>query len=146
MTQKPSNKNRSKSKPETLLTERVSKIEDIEPEPAFLSHLLFLSPAIQAASSPNPDMEESEGRLLKPVAVIACIAMTLFYVAILYAPTLILRLPAPQSYENFLIRRFICAAVCSVASVIFCALVLPVYLFPLSLIFISLIYYYIIMN
>ncbi|MBA0693021.1 hypothetical protein Goari_010537 [Gossypium aridum] len=71
-------------------------------------------------------MEESEGRLSKPVAVIACIAMTLFYVAILYAPTLILRLPPPQSYENFMIRRFICAAVCSVASVIFCALVLPI--------------------
>ncbi|KAH1039759.1 hypothetical protein J1N35_041502 [Gossypium stocksii] len=71
-------------------------------------------------------MEESEGRLSKPLAVIACIAMTLFYVAILYAPTLILRLPPPQSYKNFMIRRFICAAVCSVVSVIFCALVLPI--------------------
>ncbi|KAK8359318.1 hypothetical protein V6Z12_A04G087200 [Gossypium hirsutum] len=71
-------------------------------------------------------MEESEGRLSKLVAVIACIAMTLFYVSILYAPTLILRLPPPQSYENFMIRRFICAAVCSVASVIFCAFVLPI--------------------
>ncbi|KAE8661154.1 CAAX prenyl protease 2 [Hibiscus syriacus] len=71
-------------------------------------------------------MEETEGSLSKPVAVIACIAMTFFYVAILYVPTLILRLPPPQSYENFMIRRFICAAVCSVASVIFCALVLPI--------------------
>ncbi|MBA0660673.1 hypothetical protein Goklo_012650, partial [Gossypium klotzschianum] len=113
----------------------VSNGEDTEPEPAFLSHLLFLSPAILATASPNPDMEESEGRLSKPVAVIACIAMTLFYVAILYAPTLILRLPPPQSYENFMIRRFICAAFCSVASVIFCALVLPwqAMVFPLFL-------------
>ncbi|OMO68311.1 CAAX amino terminal protease [Corchorus olitorius] len=71
-------------------------------------------------------MEESEGSLTKPVAVIACIAMTLFYVAILYAPTLILRLPPPQSFNSFMIRRFICAAVSSVASVIFIALILPI--------------------
>ncbi|XVF07695.1 hypothetical protein REPUB_Repub06bG0162100 [Reevesia pubescens] len=71
-------------------------------------------------------MEESRGSLSKPVAVVACIAMTLFYVAILYAPTLILRLPPPQSFKNFMIRRFACAAVCSVSSVIFCALVLPI--------------------
>ncbi|XVF76227.1 hypothetical protein PTKIN_Ptkin13bG0249300 [Pterospermum kingtungense] len=71
-------------------------------------------------------MEESKSSLSKPVAVIACIAMALFYVAILYAPTLVLRLPPPQSFKNFMIRRFLGAAVSSVASVIFCALVLPI--------------------
>ncbi|XWS43431.1 hypothetical protein CRYUN_Cryun16bG0103000 [Craigia yunnanensis] len=71
-------------------------------------------------------MEEIKGSLSKPVEVIACIAMTLFFVAILYAPTLILRLPPPQSFKNFMIRRFICAAVSAVASVIFCALLLPI--------------------
>ncbi|OMO82179.1 putative protease U48 caax prenyl protease rce1 [Corchorus capsularis] len=71
-------------------------------------------------------MEESGGSLTKPVAVIYCIAMALFYVAILYAPTLILRLPPPQSFNSFMIRRFICAAVSSVASVIFIALILPI--------------------
>ncbi|XP_022767104.1 CAAX prenyl protease 2 [Durio zibethinus] len=71
-------------------------------------------------------MEENKVSLSKPVAMIACIAMTLFYVAILYAPTLILRLPPPQSFKNFMIRRFICAAISSFASVIFCALVLPI--------------------
>ncbi|XVF55694.1 hypothetical protein PTKIN_Ptkin06aG0057600 [Pterospermum kingtungense] len=71
-------------------------------------------------------MEESEGGLSKPVAVIACIAMTLFYVAVLYAPTLILRLPPPQSFKNFMIRRFIWAAVSAVASLIFSALLLPI--------------------
>ncbi|XVE75991.1 hypothetical protein DITRI_Ditri12bG0136700 [Diplodiscus trichospermus] len=71
-------------------------------------------------------MEDSNGNLSKPVAVIACIAMTLFYVSLLYAPTLILRLPPPQSFKNFMIRRFICAAISSVASVTFCALVLPI--------------------
>ncbi|GMI71011.1 ARABIDOPSIS THALIANA FARNESYLATED PROTEIN-CONVERTING ENZYME-2 [Hibiscus trionum] len=71
-------------------------------------------------------MEEMKGSLSKPVAVIACIAMTLFYVATLYAPTLILRLPPPQSFNIFMTRRFICAAVSSVASVIICALLLPI--------------------
>ncbi|XVE96453.1 hypothetical protein REPUB_Repub02eG0222900 [Reevesia pubescens] len=95
-------------------------------EAAYISLPLFLSPASQAAATANPNMEEREGSLSKPVAVIACIAMALFYVAILYAPTLILRLPPPQSFKNFMIRRFICAAVSSVVSVIFCALVLPI--------------------
>ncbi|XWS66693.1 hypothetical protein CRYUN_Cryun05aG0222900 [Craigia yunnanensis] len=89
-------------------------------------HPLFLSPASRAASTANPNMEESNDSVSKSVAVIACIAMTLFYVAMLYAPTLILRLPPPQSFKNFMIRRFISAAVSSVVSVIFCALVLPI--------------------
>lgn len=71
-----------------------------------------------------------DGALTKPVAVVACVAMASFYVGILYAPTLILRLPPPSSYEIFLIRRFICAAISSVASVVVSALLLPVSHFP----------------
>lgn len=66
------------------------------------------------------------GGVSKAVAVVACAAMALFYVAILYAPTLILRLPPPPSFKNFMIRRFICAAISSVVSVVVSALLLPV--------------------
>ncbi|KAA8516708.1 hypothetical protein F0562_016786 [Nyssa sinensis] len=67
-----------------------------------------------------------EGGVSKPVAVIACTVMAFLYVAILYAPTLILRLPPPASFKSFMIRRFICAVVSSVVSVIVCALILPI--------------------
>ncbi|GLT62649.1 hypothetical protein SLA2020_352680 [Shorea laevis] len=70
-------------------------------------------------------MEDSDGSLPKPVAVIACIALALFYVAILYAPTVVLRLPPPSSYKVFLIRRFICSAISSIISVVSCVLILP---------------------
>ncbi|KAL3536127.1 hypothetical protein ACH5RR_004588 [Cinchona calisaya] len=60
------------------------------------------------------------------VAVMACTAMALFYVGILYAPTLVLRLPPPSSYKSFLIRRFICAAISSVVSLFASALILPI--------------------
>ncbi|OAY69784.1 CAAX prenyl protease 2 [Ananas comosus] len=50
-------------------------------------------------------------------AVCACAAMAFFYVAILYSPTLILRLPPPTSVESFFLRRFGCAAISSAASV-----------------------------
>ncbi|GLT89969.1 hypothetical protein SLE2022_079240 [Rubroshorea leprosula] len=70
-------------------------------------------------------MEDSGGSLPKPVAVLACIAMTLLYVAILYVPTLVLRLPPPSSYKVLMIRRFICAAVSAIVSVVFCAFILP---------------------
>ncbi|TXG58286.1 hypothetical protein EZV62_016115 [Acer yangbiense] len=63
---------------------------------------------------------------MEAVAVIACVFLTLFYVAILYAPTLILRLPPPSSLKNFLIRRFVCAAISSVVSLLFSALILPI--------------------
>lgn len=72
----------------------------------------------------HPAMED--GALTKPVAVVACVAMASFYVGILYAPTLILRLPPPSSYKIFLIRRFICAVISSVASVVVSALLLPI--------------------
>nr|GMD88453.1 CAAX prenyl protease 2 [Ipomoea batatas] len=62
----------------------------------------------------------------KWTAVIASISMALFYVAILYSPTLILRLPPPDSFKSFMIRRFICAAISTVASLIACSLILPI--------------------
>lgn len=62
----------------------------------------------------------------KPVAVIACTGMTLFYVVTLYAPTLIFGLQPAHSFKEFMIRRFVCAAVSSVVSVVVCALILPV--------------------
>ncbi|XP_037492181.1 CAAX prenyl protease 2 isoform X3 [Jatropha curcas] len=78
---------------------------------------------------------EQETGLSKSVAVVACASMTFFYVAILHAPTLILRLPPPSSLKQFLIRRFICAAICSIVSVIFCALILPIRRLEASLLF-----------
>ena len=72
-------------------------------------------------------MAEEEGmRITESVAVAACTAMALFYVAILYSPTLILRLPPPTSLKSFMIRRLICAAVSSVVSLVVCAFILPV--------------------
>ncbi|XP_020245794.1 CAAX prenyl protease 2 isoform X1 [Asparagus officinalis] len=51
-----------------------------------------------------------------PLAIASCAAMALSYVAILYAPTLLLRLPPPTSLDNFMMRRFACAFVSSAAS------------------------------
>uniref|UniRef100_A0A7C9DKL2 intramembrane prenyl-peptidase Rce1 n=1 Tax=Opuntia streptacantha TaxID=393608 RepID=A0A7C9DKL2_OPUST len=63
----------------------------------------------------------------KSMAVVACTAMTVVYVAILYAPTLILQLPPPTSYKQFMIRRFCCAAVSSLLSLLVSsALLLPI--------------------
>lgn len=67
-----------------------------------------------------------EGAVSKTVAISVCTAMTLFYVAILYAPTLILRLPPPASFKNFMGRRFLCAAISSIVSLLVCALILPI--------------------
>ncbi|KAL6141769.1 hypothetical protein ACLB2K_060056 [Fragaria x ananassa] len=67
-----------------------------------------------------------DGALSKPAAVLACATMASFYVGILYAPTLILRLPPPSSHTNFLIRRFICAGVSSFVSVVVSAILLPI--------------------
>ncbi|XP_022144723.1 CAAX prenyl protease 2 [Momordica charantia] len=71
-------------------------------------------------------MEEEDCSISKAVAVTSCTAMTLFYVAVLYAPTSILRLPPPPSLQVFMIRRFICAFVSTVVSVVVCALILPI--------------------
>ncbi|XP_076900903.1 CAAX prenyl protease 2-like [Bidens hawaiensis] len=58
--------------------------------------------------------------------IVTCIGMTVLYVAILYSPTLILRLPPPSSFKTFMIRRFICAAISTVVSLIVCAFILPI--------------------
>jgi len=65
-------------------------------------------------------MEEEEEGISKPTAVTACTAMALLYVAILYAPTLILRLPPPPSL------KFVCTAISSILSLLVSALILPV--------------------
>jgi prenyl protein peptidase len=59
-------------------------------------------------------------------AVAACAAMAVSYVAVLYAPTALLRFPPPTSLRAFLHRRFACAAVASVASVLSTAALLHV--------------------
>ncbi|KAH9738282.1 CAAX prenyl protease 2 [Citrus sinensis] len=79
--------------------------------------------------------QETEAYVSKAAALMACVLMTLSYVGILYAPTLILRLPPPASLKHYLIRRFICAAISSIISLIFSALILPwqAAVFPLFL-------------
>ncbi|KAL9318978.1 hypothetical protein ACSQ67_015495 [Phaseolus vulgaris] len=67
-----------------------------------------------------------EGVVSDSMALIACITMALFYVAILYAPTLLLRLPPPSSFETYMIRRFLCAIVSSVLSLFLSVFILPV--------------------
>lgn len=71
-----------------------------------------------------PEMGVS-GSISKATALSACTAMAVFYVAVLYSPTLILRLPPPASLKQFLIRRFVCAFVSSIVSLFACALLLP---------------------
>ncbi|KNA22254.1 hypothetical protein SOVF_035730, partial [Spinacia oleracea] len=69
----------------------------------------------------------SMASISKSMAVIACVAMTLLYVAVLYAPTLIFRRPPPTSYKQFMIRRFVCAASSSILCVFISSfLLLPV--------------------
>ncbi|KAG2619850.1 hypothetical protein PVAP13_3NG140300 [Panicum virgatum] len=60
-------------------------------------------------------------------AVAACTAMAVSYVAVLYAPTVILRFPPPTSLRSFLHRRFACAAVASTASALATAALLRVW-------------------
>ncbi|RCV18117.1 hypothetical protein SETIT_3G274700v2 [Setaria italica] len=60
-------------------------------------------------------------------AVAACAAMAVSYVAVLYAPTVILRFPPPTSLRAFLHRRFACAAVASTASALATAALLRVW-------------------
>ncbi|EYU35475.1 hypothetical protein ABFS82_10G052200 [Erythranthe guttata] len=67
-----------------------------------------------------------EGGLTKSAAVAACTAMAVFYVAILYSPTLVLRLPPPISFKSYMIRRFVCAAISSVVSLVVCFFILPI--------------------
>ncbi|XP_047167495.1 CAAX prenyl protease 2 [Vigna umbellata] len=69
---------------------------------------------------------DEEGVVLNAMALFACIAMALFYVAILYAPTFLLRLSPPSSFETYMIRRFLCAIVSSILSLFLSVLILPV--------------------
>ncbi|KAL8263354.1 hypothetical protein R6Q59_024703 [Mikania micrantha] len=71
------------------------------------------------------EVNSGAGGVSVPVAVVACIAMAIFYVAILYSPTLILRLPPPDSFKSFMIRRFVCAGISTVVSLLVCAFILP---------------------
>lgn len=80
-------------------------------------------------------MDLQDGVVSKPVAVSACVAMALLYVASLYAPTVLLRLPPPSSLNSFMIRRFLCAAVSTVLSLFLSALILPVCTLPLPFLF-----------
>ncbi|KAF5192956.1 Caax prenyl protease, partial [Thalictrum thalictroides] len=73
-----------------------------------------------------PPIEEmDETCVSKSIAVIACGAMAFLYVAILYSPTVILRLPQPTSLNSFMIRRFVCAIISTILSVILCGFLLP---------------------
>lgn len=77
----------------------------------------------------EPTMAMDGSEISKITAIVACTSMTLLYVAILYTPTFVLGLPPPDSFKSFMIRRFICAAVSSVVSLILCAFILPVSVF-----------------
>ncbi|CAI8602594.1 unnamed protein product [Vicia faba] len=71
-------------------------------------------------------MDLQSDAVSKPIAVISCVALALLYVAILYAPTFLLRLPPPSSYTNFMIRRFLCAVVSTTLSLFITPFILPV--------------------
>lgn len=109
-----------------------------------LPALSFLPSSISPPTSLLMEQESTEMAHISfpvsgAVALTACTAMSVLYVAILYSPTLILRLPAPASLQEFMIRRFICAIVSSIVSVFLSALLIPVIsLSPFSLLMIIL--------
>ncbi|XP_031499811.1 CAAX prenyl protease 2 isoform X4 [Nymphaea colorata] len=75
----------------------------------------------------NPELPGAEdGSVSKESALAACFAMALFYVAVLYAPTYVLRLAPASSLNTFMIRRFISVIFASLASILLCACLLPV--------------------
>lgn len=80
-------------------------------------------------------MEVEGGGVSVAVAIVSCTAMTIFYVAILYSPTLILRLPPPSSFKSFMIRRFVCAGISTVVSLLVCAFILPIKSWEVSYLF-----------
>ncbi|KAG1331011.1 CAAX prenyl protease 2 [Cocos nucifera] len=79
---------------------------------------------VVAPANPMTGEPAATGSVPGSVAVAACAAMALFYVAILYSPTLILRLPPPSSLDCFMIRRFACAIVSSTISMVASAILL----------------------
>ncbi|KAL9253701.1 CAAX prenyl protease 2-like protein [Drosera capensis] len=72
---------------------------------------------MQSSSSSSSSLSDLECTISKSGAVAACIAMAVLYVATLYSPTLVLRLSPANSFEQFMKRRFACAAVSSVVSI-----------------------------
>ncbi|XP_057534447.1 CAAX prenyl protease 2 [Amaranthus tricolor] len=64
----------------------------------------------------------------KTTAVITCAGMSVMYVAILHSPTLIFQLRPPNSFNQFMIRRFICAAFAS----LFCLFLSSFLLLPVE--------------
>lgn len=93
-----------------------------------LLHSLLGLPQLRQAIT----MDVQDGTVSKPVAVISCIAMALLYVVTLYAPTVLLRLPPPSSFTNYMIRRFLCAIVSTTLSLFISPLILPVRMLLLS--------------
>ncbi|KAL3754140.1 hypothetical protein ACJRO7_001398 [Eucalyptus globulus] len=95
------------------------------PAAAAATHSCLPPVGLALAHADPPAMEDGPG-LSRPAALASCFSMALLYVATLYAPTVVLRLPPPASFKSFMIRRFACAAVSSLVSVAATALVLPI--------------------
>ncbi|KAM0825006.1 hypothetical protein ACQ4PT_069847 [Festuca glaucescens] len=77
-------------------------------------------------ATPSGSHSESSPVIPGMAAVAACAAMAVSYVAVLYAPMLLLRLPPATSLRAFFHRRFVCAAFSSAASVLATAALLRV--------------------
>lgn len=91
--------------------------------------LMSISPSLGFQQAFTMDLQNDA--VSKPISVLACIAMALLYVATLYAPTFLLRLPPPSSFTNFMIRRFLCAVVSTTISLFLTPLIIPVCMLPL---------------
>ena len=132
---------------ESTLTKHRKRVSDSFSRQRHLTQTTkYYIPFMPFATSPTPSHSHSLGLLLqpqqrpmerdgvvsKPVAVVASVSMALLYVAILYAPTMVLRLPPPSSFESFMIRRFLCAVVSSILSLFLSSLILPVCTLPLQ--------------
>ncbi|KAI3738136.1 hypothetical protein L2E82_28155 [Cichorium intybus] len=87
---------------------------------------LDLEKHIQSPIQSAMEVDGGGGSVSVSVAIVACTAMTIFYVAILYSPTLILRLPPPTSFKSYMIRRFVCAGISTVVSLLVCACILHI--------------------
>lgn len=74
-----------------------------------------------------------EQSISTPIAAVACVSMAVLYVVILYAPTVLLRLPHPSSVKDYMLRRFVCAIISSLLSLYLSSLIIPVSLFLFSL-------------
>lgn len=59
-------------------------------------------------------------------ATAACVAMAVLYVAMLYVPTLVLRLPPARTINEHYLRRFACSIVASFLASAICFSLIPV--------------------